>query len=82
MVICLERGAELRIAQLMLVPLTVSLLRLVLPLWYRLTWVVPDKGPLIGCVLCKSRGVMTGCGRGVVYFPQRRAQSPLPAQGQ
>jgi len=27
MVICLERGAELRIAQLMLVPLTVSLLR-------------------------------------------------------
>ena len=24
--------------------------RLVLPLWYRLTWVVPDKGPLNGCV--------------------------------
>jgi len=23
--------------------------RLVLPLWYRLTWVVPDKGPLNGC---------------------------------
>ena len=24
--------------------------RLVLPFWYRLTWVVPDKGPLNGCV--------------------------------
>ena len=24
--------------------------RLVLPFWYRLTWVVPDKGPLSGCV--------------------------------
>jgi len=23
---------------------------LVLPFWYRLTWVVPDKGPLNGCV--------------------------------
>ena len=24
--------------------------RLVFPFWYRLTWVVPDKGPLNGCV--------------------------------
>ena len=24
--------------------------RLVLPFWYRLTWVVPDKGPFNGCV--------------------------------
>ena len=24
--------------------------RLVSPFWYRLTWVVPDKGPLNGCV--------------------------------
>ena len=24
--------------------------RLVLPFWYRFTWVVPDKGPLNGCV--------------------------------
>jgi len=23
--------------------------RLVLPFWYRLTWLVPDKGPLSGC---------------------------------
>ena len=28
--------------------------RLVLPFWYRLTWVVPEKGPLNGCVF--SRG--------------------------
>ena len=25
--------------------------RLVLPFWYRLTWVFPEKGPLNGCVL-------------------------------
>ena len=31
--------------------------RLVLPFWYRLTWVVPEKGPLNGCVcVCYTRG--------------------------
>ena len=54
-VICLEQGAGLHMAQLMPLPLTVSCLasvksRLVLPFWYRLTWVVPEKGPLYGCV--------------------------------
>ena len=52
MVICLERGADLHMAQLM--PLLMSLAsvksRLVLPFWYRLTRVVPDKGPLNVCV--------------------------------
>ena len=53
MVICLERVADLHMAQLM--PLhSLSLApvksRLVLPFWYRLTWIVPDKGPLNGCV--------------------------------
>jgi len=52
MVICLERGADLHMAQLM--PLLMSLVsvksRLVLPFWYRFTRVVPDKGPLNGCV--------------------------------
>ena len=47
-VICLERGADLHMAhQLMPLPLTDSCLvksRLVLPFWYRLTWVVPEKG--------------------------------------
>jgi len=48
-VICLERGADLHMAQLMPLPLTVSCFskksRLVLPFWYRLTWVFPEKGP-------------------------------------
>ena len=42
-VISLERGADLHTAQLMPLPLTV---RLVLPFWYWLTWVVPEKGLL------------------------------------
>jgi len=53
MVICLVRGANLHMAQLMPLPLTVFASvksRLVLPFWYRLTWVVVDKGPLNGCV--------------------------------
>ena len=53
MVICLERGADLYIAQLMPLPLTVSCSvksRLVLPFWYRPTRVVSEKGPLNGCV--------------------------------
>jgi len=51
-VFCLERGAHLHMAQLMPLPLTVSSVksRLVLPFWYRLTCVVPEKGPLNGCV--------------------------------
>jgi len=80
MVICLKLGADLHMAQLMPLPLTVSCFtirydmrcyfnvrskadisqlnlphasvksRLVLPFWYRLTWVVPEKGPLNVCV--------------------------------
>ena len=53
MVICLELGADLHMAELMPLPL-LSLAsvksRLVLPFWYRLTSVVPEKGPLNGCV--------------------------------
>jgi len=47
-VICLERGADLHMAQLTPLPLTVSSIKstLVLPFWYRLTWVVSEKGPL------------------------------------
>ena len=44
MVICLGRGADLHMAQMMPLPLIVSCSsksRLVLPFWYRLTWVVP-----------------------------------------
>jgi len=53
MVICLERGADLHMAQLMPLPLTVSCfskIQIGLPFWYRLTWVFPEKGPLNGCV--------------------------------
>ena len=48
MVICLERGADLHMAQLMPLPLTVSSIKSRLVLLF---WVVPDKGPLNGvCV--------------------------------
>jgi len=53
MVICLELGADLHMAQLMPLPLTVSCfskIQISLPFWYRLTRVVLDKGPLNGCV--------------------------------
>jgi len=53
MVICLGRGADVHIAQLMLLPLTISCSsksRLVLHFWYQLTRVVSDKGPLNGCL--------------------------------
>jgi len=52
-VICLERGADLPMAQLMPLPLTVSCSSKIqigfLPFWYRLTRVVLDKRPLNGC---------------------------------
>jgi len=53
MVICLERGADLHMAQLMPLPLTVccfSKIQIGLPFWNRPTWVVPEKGPLNGYV--------------------------------
>ena len=50
MVFCLEQGADLHMAQLMSLSLASVKSRLVLPFWYRLTWVVPEKGPLNGCV--------------------------------
>ena len=52
-VICLERGADLHMAQLMPLPLTVSRfgkIHIGLPFWYWLTRVVLDKGPLNVCV--------------------------------
>jgi len=69
MVICLERGADLHMAQLMLLLLTVSCFsnsRLVLPFWYRLTWVVPDKGPFqtgvcVCCPACSSSYITPAC---------------------
>ena len=49
-VICLERGADLHMAKLMLLmSLASEKSRLVLPFWYRLTQVVLEKRPLNGC---------------------------------
>ena len=53
MVICLERGADLHMAQLMPLPLTVSCfskIQIGFTFWYRLTRVVLEKGSLNGCV--------------------------------
>ena len=61
MVICLERGADLHMAQLMPLPLAVSCSvksRLVLPFWYQLTQVVPEKGPLNGCVCVNNEAIV------------------------
>jgi len=49
MVICLEQDADLHMAQLMPLPLAVfcfSKIQIGFTFWYRLTWVVLDKGPL------------------------------------
>jgi len=50
MVICLERGADFHMAQQIPLSLASVKSRLVLPFWYRLTQVVPDRGPFNGCV--------------------------------
>ena len=53
MVTCLEQGAHLHIAQLMPLPLTVSCfskIQIGFTFLYRLTRVVPEKGPLNECV--------------------------------
>ena len=52
MVICLERGAYLHMAQLMPLPLTVSCfneIQIGFTFLYWLTWVVPEKGLLNVC---------------------------------
>jgi len=57
MVICLERDADLHMAQLKPLPLTVSCfskIQIVLPFWYRLTRAVLEKGPLNGVCVCVS----------------------------
>ena len=68
MVICLERGADLHMATLMPLPLTVSCfskIQIGLPFWYLLTQVVPEKGPLNGCVyVCVCVCCMKRCKKG------------------
>ena len=53
MVICLMLGADLHMAKLIPLPLTVSCCSksgLVLPFWYHLSQIVPDRGPLTGVI--------------------------------
>jgi len=57
-VVCLEQGKDLHMAQLMPLPLTVSCLSKIqigLPFSYRLTWVAPEKGLLNACVCVSPR---------------------------
>jgi len=61
-VICLERGADLHMAQLMPLSLASVKSRLVLPFWYWLTWAVLGKGPLNGCVcVCGTLNLSSAC---------------------
>jgi len=74
MVICLERDADLHMAQLMPRPLTVSCFsnnQIGLPFWYWLTWVVPEKWPLNGCVcVCVlEEHLLTSCGACFCSYP-------------
>jgi len=50
----MQQGADLHMAQLMPLPLTVSCFstsQIGFTFRYQLTWVVPDKGPLNVCML-------------------------------
>ena len=61
MVVCLERGADLHVpswCHCHSLSLASVKSRLVLPSWYRLTRVVPDIGPLHGCVCVYMMHVM------------------------
>ena len=57
MVICLKLGADVHMAQLVPLPLTVSCftkIQIGFAFWYRLTQVVPEKGLLNGCVCVQA----------------------------
>ena len=55
MVNCLERDADLHMAQLMPLPLTISCFKLVLSFWYRLTQVVPEKRAIEWVCVCYTQ---------------------------
>ena len=74
MVICLERGADVHMAQLMPLPLTVSCfskIQIGFTFLVPATRVVPEKGPLNGCMCEREfdviRGIfISGCERRIV----------------
>ena len=49
--------------------------RLVLPFWYRLTWVVPEKGPLNGCVFVHFPTIVVTTASKYVSFQDTQCQS-------
>ena len=66
MVISLERGADLHMAQLMPLPLTVSCfskIKIGFTFLYQLTWVVLNKEPLNVCVCVCVRACVRACVR-------------------
>ena len=73
MVICLERGADLHMAQLMPLPLTVCCFSKVqigftfLVLAHLGKWVVPEKGPLNVCMRACVRARMRVCMRACFF---------------
>jgi len=85
-IIGLERGADLHMAQLMPLPVTVSCISKIqigLPFWYRLTRVVPDNRPLNGCVcvcVLTSREVCLLWMQQQQQQPVRRSWSMLTRQ--
>jgi len=64
-VVCLEQCADFHMAQLMPLPLTLASVksRLVLPFWYWLTLIVPEKGPLNVCVCVRACVRVRACAR-------------------
>jgi len=68
-VICLKLGADLHMAQLM--PLPLKKFMLVLSFWYQLTRVVPDKGPLNGCVCVRVGRSMAVDDQSEIFRPSR-----------
>ena len=72
MVTCLQRLADMHMAQLMPLPLTVSCfskIQIGLPFWYRLTWVVPDKGPLNVCACVRLCVLFSTTGAATMTSP-------------
>jgi len=71
-VICLERGADLHMAYLMPLLLTVSCfskIQIGLPFWYWLTRVVLDKRPLNECVCVINKPTTAELWISPVYRP-------------
>ena len=76
MVICLERGADLHKDQLMPLPLASVKPRLLLLFWYRLTWVVLEKGPLNGCVCYEDLTILGHFNLDAVYMYEEDKNQP------